>query len=166
MEMYVSVGGNSLDFTTDKEDNIYLAYGSQNRIEKFDKSNQLIFKANRVLGFKTGYEMTPEFLDIARTIKREHPKFKEVSRSIQIDHKNRIWILAFKSHADDPDQAKAIDLFQLEIYSNDGILLGSLPYPIEWEAGITALIKIYGDRIYFVNSMTSPEIYQYQILDL
>lgn len=166
MEIYVSVGGNSLDFTTDEEDNIYLAYGSQNRIEKFDKNIRLLFKADRILGFKTGYEITPEFLDIARTIKREHPRFKEVSRAIQIDHKNRIWILAFKSHADDPDQAKAIDLFKLEIYSNDGILLGSLPYPVDWEAGMTALIKIYGNRVYFINSMTSPEIYQYQIIDL
>ena len=166
MEMYVSVGGNSLEFTTDEEDNIYLAYRSQNRIEKFDKNSRLLFKANRVLGFKTGYEMKTEFGDIARTIKVTIPKFKKVSIAIQIDHKNRIWILAHKSHADDPDQAEAVDLFELEIYSNDGILLGRLPYPVEWEAGWTALMKIFGNRVYFINSMTSPEIYQYQIIDL
>jgi len=164
-EMYVSSGGNSLVFTSDKEDNIYLAYKSLNRIEKYDKSCKLLYKTDRTLNFKIGYEMKTEFSDIERTIKVALPKFRHVSRAIQIDHKNRIWVLAHKSHADDYDKVLANDIYELEVYSNDGILLGKLTYPVEWEAGFTPEMKIFGNRVYFLNALTSPEIYQYKIID-
>jgi len=165
MEMYVSSGGNSVSFTSDKQDYIYLAYKSQNRIEKFDKNGKMLFKTDRTLNFKTGYEKKTEFTDIERTIKVTLPKFRHVSRAIQIDHKNRIWVLAHKSHADDYDKVLAKDIYELEVYSNDGILLGKLLYPVEWEAGFTPELKICGNRVYFLNALTSPEIYQYKIIE-
>lgn len=68
MEMYVSAGGNSIVFTSDHDDNIYLAHKAENRIEKYDKNGELLFKADRTLNFSTGYEMKTEFIDIARTM--------------------------------------------------------------------------------------------------
>jgi sugar lactone lactonase YvrE len=115
MEMYVSSGGNAVNFTTDKDDNIYLAYQSQNRIEKYDKKGGMLFMARRPLGFKTGYGMKTEFTDIAISNKVTMPKFRYVSRGIQIDHKNRIWVLAHKNHADDYDKVPATHIYELEI---------------------------------------------------
>lgn len=165
-EMYVSAGGNSLVFTSDHDDNIYLAHSAENRIEKYDKNGELLFKADRTLNFSTGYEMKTEFTDIARTMKTTLPKFRYISRAVQIDHKNRIWVLLHKSHADDYDKVLAQDIFELEIYSDEGILLGKLPYPVNWEAGFTAEMKIFGNRVYFLNATTSPEVYQYRITDM
>jgi len=162
---------NSAMFSVDKNENIYLAYGFRNGIEKYSLDGQIIFKIERALNYDIREAVSnldpgsPGFGTFTRL-----PVY--VSRCIAVDSKGRIWVCTFKEQPESSgtgsgenwneyvkELTTATDLLELEIFSHDGILLGRIPLSVN-----IFVMKIFDDRIYF-SDFEGVNLYEYRILE-
>jgi len=155
----ITSDGNIFELNLDKHDNIYVAFVAQNKIEKYSYEGNLIFRADRPLNYKVKIEMKtitypPELGGATITT----PSFSRVSKEICIDHKNRIWVNTYKKQKEEGD--KPVDLFEFEIFNNDGILLGKLPIPQNFDN-----MRIFQDRLYLFDYNEEMCVYEYKIID-
>lgn len=162
---------NSAMFSVDKNENIYLAYGLKNGIEKHSLDGQIIFRIERDLDYdikEAEYNLNPDSPGFGRFT--QLPVY--VSRGIAIDNKGRIWVCTLKKQPKSRDTdnmineeiyikelTTAADLLELEIFSTEGILLGRIPLSIN-----AFMMKIFDDRIYF-SDFEGVNLYEYKILE-
>jgi hypothetical protein len=164
--------GNWFDFDVDKNDFFYLAFKYQNRIEKYSPDGNLLWKANRVLNF----EMKPIDSHKIRIAGDEGPLPPEVSTGIAVDGKGRIWVLTMNRQWQEGEQSSSIyttsgqittksgeikkmDIFKLEIYGSDGILLGEIQLD-----HIAQGIRIYKNNL-FIWEFPNARYFQYKIIE-
>ena len=138
-------------FTIDKDDNIYMVYGSQNRLEKYNAEGKLLFNSDR----KLDYEET-----IEGKIKYNRPDYNRFSRSIGVDYKGRIWTVTYLKQPDFEPGKESEGIRKLEIFNSEGILLGYTDVPDCFDF----LFHIYQDHIYFTNIDTDC-VYVYKIVE-
>ena len=100
-------------------------------------------------------------------VRGETKNWMEVNRfshGLQIDHKSRLWILSNNRQLTTEelglDDAPP-DLLNFEIYDTDGILLIRIP----WEQGTLTSYRIFGDRIFFLDSKKEMAVFEYKIVD-
>ncbi len=152
-----SPNGFSLAF--DSHDHIYLAFSNQNRIDKYDASGGLIWRADRPIPYELTYgnivERKVEVLGRMMTI--ELPDDPFVSGGIGIDYRDRIWVRTYKKQKSEGDRLE--DYLEFEIFDVDGLLLGRLPIPR------LGNISIFGDRIFFLDSQEEMAVFEYRIVD-
>jgi hypothetical protein len=160
---------NSAAIARDENDNIYVNFESQNRIEKYSAEGNLLFKADRELGY-------PETIVIGKEVHvyDEGPlvavSFNVFSAGIQVDHKGRIWSGTLKRQKK-PEEKKSDasahreggkpENYILEIYDNDGILLDRLQR--EFYHG--QRFRIAGDRFFLVDRDVEMAVFEYRIVD-
>ena len=161
--------GNRLDFITDEQDNIYLVFKSQNRIEKYSPGGKLIFKADRKLSYKESTSKKREKHMVEAHTERgkvEHWEmevsiYNEFSRGVGIDIKGRLWTETNIKQFDwDKSGEEQKDHNKFEIFNSEGILLGYLPIPDKYFSDF----EIYGDRMYFPH-YDECCIYEYKIVE-
>ena len=148
--------GNEIELSIDINDNIYLTIEEQNRIEKYSPEGELIFRVDRPLNYKIG-------LDKEHSITLRNlfvPIFYKVSEGIEVDHKNRIWVLTYKKPGLGVRDEKAIDYLEFEIFKNEGILLGKLPIPKNFNE-----MRIFDDRLYLIDGIEKMAVYEYKIVE-
>lgn len=155
---YVNVSGNTIHYTFDKNNNIYVSFRFQNRVEKFSSKGTLLFTADRQLSF----EITRPKLLLEEFPPRRFgpPSMNLVSGGIGVDNKGRIWVL---SYLEQPKNADPKSYMELEIYDNDGILLGEMP----WTEGFIPHIgpHFFGDRMFFIDWSREMAVYEYKIVE-
>lgn len=153
----------------DDNDNIYVNFESQNRIEKYSAEGHLLFKADRTLDY-------PETIAIGKKVHvyEEGPlvavSFNIFSSGIQIDHKGRIWSGTLKRQKS-PEEKKGDSSarreggkpedYMLEIYDANGILLERLQS--EFYHG--QRFRIAGDRFFLVDRDVEMAVFEYKIVD-
>jgi len=167
---------NGVRYTNDEQDNIYVTFTKQNRIEKYTLGGQLTWKSDRLLG----YEMSkpePERIQQAPTgeIRAARvysgPTENVFSKHIEVDGQGRLWVLTvLKQEKGNPDSENYTPEEEiLELYDPDGFLLYRLPLP---EINVyTKLIggrqpyRIFGDRIFFIDRDIEMAVYEYRIVE-
>ena len=157
--------GNVCIYTSDKQDNIYVAFLYQNRIEKYSPEGKLLFCADRKLNYPENNKVK-----VKQYLEKGKPEtifvLNIISVNLQIDRKGRLWIATFIKQPDVEGQTEndeqQSDIIQFEIFNSKGILLGCIPYPV---SGITEFKRIYGDRMYFVDSQKEMCVYEYKIVE-
>ena len=164
--------GNWFDFDVDKNDFFYLAFKYQNRIEKYSSKGSLIWKADRVLN----YRMKMRDGSKIRIGGDEGPLPPEVSTGVAVDEKGRIWVLTMNRQwregeqssslyttsgqiTTKPGEIKKMDIFKLEIYGSDGILLGEIQLN-----HIAQGIRIYKNKL-FIWEFPNARYFQYKIIE-
>ena len=148
---------NNAAITVDQSDNIYAAYDHRNRIEKYSPEGQLLYVIDRPLNYKIDHKMGKPVNN------RRETEMTFISREIGIDGKGRIWVAVFKKQPEEKDLDKdnyETDMFELEIYSSEGLLLGKLPLKYMFY-----MMRIFTDRIYFIDSDRAMCIYEYKIIE-
>ncbi len=161
MVKLLSVSGNRVFMDIDSENYIYLVFERQNRIEKYNMAGKQIFRSERPLEYKISHKI--------RKVKNKRtgfefdlPKFTMVSQGFGLDNKENMWIWTYKKQYTKGSRSK--DIYILEIFNNDGILSGVIPFPVEWESySADSRIRIFNDSIFFVNP-ASNLVYEYQII--
>ena len=151
--------GNSFEMALDIYDNVYLTFNSQNRIEKYSSDGELLFMAERLLNYELSHKMAKMGMERKGVIVgyMDYAEFTDVSKSIGIDHKNRIWVQTYKRQKEEND--KPVDYLEFEIFDENAILLGKIPVP---QAGSARIID---DRIYFLEDKEEMCIYEYKIIE-
>jgi sugar lactone lactonase YvrE len=170
--------GNSWDFTVDREDNIYLCFLLQNRIEKFSPDGQLLWRADRELNYPAKM-VEKGRREGARTF---YPKFNSVARSLDADGSGRIWVVTCDRQIKKDEEVivmysgrvggaetrkvvgdtdlKKTDMYKLEIFRSDGILLGEIPL-----THFVDKIWVHQDRLFLLDSDRGVCFYEYKIVE-
>jgi sugar lactone lactonase YvrE len=170
--------GNIVSFDTDKNDNIYLSFMHQNRVEKYSPEGQLLWKADRTLNY--GTDMIEKGRMEGGNI--SPPKMNIVSAGITADEKGRAWVVTLNRQIKKEEQVitsmlvtsggvakteikgnrdlQTTDMYKLEIYSPEGILLGEIPLN-----QFVSYIRIIKDNLFLIDSDHGAKIYQYKIVE-
>jgi sugar lactone lactonase YvrE len=185
-DMLVNRIGNRYHFAVDNESNIYVSFDYQNRIEKYSPEGKLLWKADRKLNYDVS---TPKAKgNITRSggnVSIRMPQMNNVSSGIAVDHKGRVWVVTNKRQIKEEEQVQTsvmvtqtggqrsqnysvsgntdveeTDMYQLEVYDTDGILLGSIQLDKFADA-----IYIHKDRIYILDQMRGMQYYVYKIIE-
>lgn len=148
---------NRVNFDIDENDNIYVVFEHQNRIEKYSPNGGPIFFANRPLKFEIKHKVVNEK-------GYSMPILTFVSVDIGVDHKGRLWVTTFdvqpESQGSRGATLKDHRLLKFEVYDNNGILLGELPVPTEFYKK-----RIYGNILYLIDPYFEASIYEFRIIE-
>ncbi len=160
-------GANRFKYTIDNQDNIYLTYLFQNKIEKYSYDGNLIFSMDRPVSKKFPAS------------RRNSPMSPQYSCGIDIDSKGRIWAVAQRDYAGKGNRAGIgmitedgiasyyvwgntdqleFDHSSLELFNNDGILLKIFPLK-HWIDGFS----IIDDKIYILDKLRGMRYHIYDI---
>jgi hypothetical protein len=162
----LTLNTNIVSFTTDDEDNIYLAYAYQNRIDKHAPDGQMIFSTDRPLPYEVKNEVKAVLFK-SGSMEREFPwpSVSSVAKGIHIDRKNRIWVLTFLKQPNKfltfDEEENLTDCYAFDVFDSDGILLFRVPFPnVRFDN-----FSIYDDRMYLVDSQAESCVYEYRIVE-
>jgi len=186
-EFLMNKMGNQFHFTLDKYNNIYVAFDFQNRIDKYSPDGKLIWKSDRKLNYST---TTPKNKGSRKgsggRISIQMPEMNRCSSGIAVDNKDRIWVATLKRQIKENErvqtsvmttmsssgeramnmsvkgntEVKETDMYLLEIFDPDGILLGKIQLK-----HFVDDIKIQKDRLYLLDKRRGMQYYEYKIID-
>jgi hypothetical protein len=175
---------NQVNFTVDEQDNIYVVFPFQNRLEKYDSNGRLIWKADR----KLHYSMEPpknkgKIEHSERGISVQMPRMNQCSKGVAVDGKGRIWVVTLNRQIKEEERiSKSMsmtrsggsqsmntevrgntellktDMFKLDVFDSGGELLGSLPLD-----HFVDEIYVYGDRMFLLDQDRKAGYYEYRI---
>jgi DNA-binding beta-propeller fold protein YncE len=185
-DSFVNRTGNNFQFAVDKDDNVYVTFEYQNRIEKFSPQGELLWKADRKLDYNT--DISKAKAQVKRSggnVQVQAPQMNRCSMGVAVDDKGRVWVVTFMRQLKEEEQVdsrigvmmmngqrsvslsyegatenRETDSFQLEIYDQDGILLGTIPL-----THFVDDIRIIGDRLFLVDKARGAQYYEYKIIE-
>jgi hypothetical protein len=166
--------GNLVQFDVDKNDAVYVSFLYQNRLEKYSSDARQLWKADRPLNYGTG---------IIEKGKRESrgvsgPRMNSVSAGIAADDQGRTWVATLNRQIKKEEQVSTIvvagaksrtlgnrdlqktDIYKLEIFGPDGVLLGEIPLE-----QFVDYIRIMKDSLFLIDAARGAKIYQYKIIE-
>jgi len=178
--------GNQIHFTIDKNDFVYMAFDYQNRIEKFSPEGKLLWRADRTLNYDTDKPKNKGSRKASGgRVSLQMPDMNRCSSGVAVDYKGRIWIASLLRQIEDNEKvntsmrvtmgaggrnmSKSVsgntdvqktDMYQLEVYTTDGILLGAIPL-----THFVDDIQINKDRIFLLDEKRGMLYREYRIID-
>jgi len=157
---------NFLGLAVDGEENIFVAFSSLNRIEKYSPTGKLLLSIDRSLPFEIAHRFEKSSMDVGgKVVAIDQPAFTPVNKGIGIDSRGRIWVLSFQkaiSRSEVPKDYKIGDYLVFEIYSQEGVLLSRIPFPRE--VGKFDNMTMRGDHIFFVDPFDQACVYEYAVV--
>ena len=160
------LNANIVHFAKDDKDNIYVAYGYQNRVDKYSAEGGMIFSADRYLPYEVKNEIRAVLFK-SGDLEREFPwpSVSSVTKGIHIDRKNRIWVLTFLKQPNKfltfDDGENLTDCYEFDVFDPDGILLFEVPFPnVRFDN-----FSIYDDRMYIIDSQNESCVYEYRLVE-
>jgi sugar lactone lactonase YvrE len=173
--------GNSVFFEVDRNDNIYLSFYYQNRIEKYSPDGRFIWKADRALNYSTELIEKGKLETTATSQKFFSPKMNQCSNGIAVDKRDRVWALTLNRQIKKEEivvhsvsggpggitkktigntDLRTTDMYKLEIFTADGILLGEIPLNHFADS-----IRIIEDNLFLFDRDRGVKYYQYKIIE-
>ena len=173
---------NRTSFAIDKKDNIYLAYSTRNKIQKYTPEGTLVMTVDRPLNYGISEKIEKVKRQVGpRQIELPHLNF--VSKSLAVDAKNWIWVLSFSRQltfeelpvtihfAGEGGQLEATDTlktsessqtdaFVFHVFDINGEFLGEIPL-----THFADKVKIFGDRLYILENDNEMCVYEYRIVN-
>jgi hypothetical protein len=173
---------NRVAFANDGFNNIYIAYATRNRIERYAPTGDLDLSVDRPLNFPISQQITyQEHAFGGRKIPIPFVNF--VSADITLDDQGRLWVLSYERqlkfeemgltmHFRDGEgryegaetlQSSAttrIDAFAFHVFTPEGHFLGEVP--LTHHAGE---VKIFQDRLYILEPRHEMCVYAYRIIE-
>jgi hypothetical protein len=160
------LNANIVKFAADADDNVYVAYAYQNRIDKYSPEGGIIFSADRPLRYEVRNVTKVEiFRSGAMEKEFSWPSVSSVTKGISLDHKNRIWVLTFLKQPNRfltfDETENWTDCLEFEVFDAAGILLFKVALPnVPLDN-----FSIYDDRLYLIDSQHESCVYEYRIIE-
>jgi sugar lactone lactonase YvrE len=178
--------GNRYHFFVDEEGCVYLAFDYQNRIEKYSPEGKLLWRADRELNYDVS---TPKAKGSrsgsgGRMLVRM-PDMNKVASGIAVDDQDRVWVVTNKRQIKEDEKVatnvqlqmmgaqrsasysvqgntdvQETDMYQLEVFDPEGVLLGSIPID-KFVDGI----HIAKDKIYLLDQLRGMQYHVYKIIE-
>ncbi|MCH7782753.1 hypothetical protein IID62_06755, partial [candidate division KSB1 bacterium] len=150
----MKIFGNWFNYAYDNSGNHYITFFFQNRIDKFSSKGKHLYSIKR----KLDYEET-------QSLERVIDIKNDFSTSIQVDTQGRVWVQTYDRQLTSEERRNRNliqDVYRLEIFDREGVMLGIVPFPRSSNIKMTRIID---DRIYFVDYTTEMCIYEYKIIE-
>lgn len=158
---------NFLSLAVDGEENLYAAFSSLNRIEKYSPDGRLLLSIDRALPFEVAHRYKQTSMNVGGQVALvDEPDFTPVNAGIGVDRGGRIWVLGVQkatSQSTMPKDFKIQDYAAFEIHSPEGVLLSRLPVPPEVVKFDNWTMR--GDHLFFVDPFDEACVYEYAIVD-
>jgi len=180
--------GNSMYYDADGNDNIVISFRAQNRVEKYSSSGSLLWRADRPLKYDTGIKKKGKFEESGSGGMRggvfSEPEMNICSLGIAADAKGRSWVVTYDRQLKNEEKVqtssmmrmgqsgttisrkttgntelRTTDVFKLEVFDPDGVLLGEIPLTHFVDA-----IRICGDNLFLLDQVRGVTYYQYKII--
>ncbi|MFC1733006.1 NHL repeat-containing protein [candidate division KSB1 bacterium] len=182
---------NRISFTTDSEDNVYVSFRFQNRIEKYDPSGKAVLRIDRELNYEeSNPEPNKDNLSVSgragnQNVRISMPELNLISEAVDVDAKGRIWVVTAARQEREEETVQQMvavtmdggrrsqsiqltgatdltetDMYKIEIFSPDGILLGSIPLTHFCHG-----MRIFDDKLYIVDQTRGMQYYEYRIIE-
>ena len=165
------------ELDVDNNDNIYLSFRFQNRVEKYLSDGTQSWRADRILNYGTDVIDKGYFkrkADGSRVSRG--PWLNTVSNGIAGDNKGRIWVITQKRQLTPEERGSAIrttggilkvknplkkatDIYKFEIFDPEGILLGEIPITARVDA-----LRIFGESLFMIG-FEEASVYEYRIIE-
>jgi hypothetical protein len=178
--------GNIFHFTVDSRNNVYVVFDYQNRIEKYSSEGQLLWRSDRELNYSTEPKSKGILKRSGGMVTIQQPDMNRCSSGIAVDDKGRIWVVTLKRQIKEDEEVQTsvrasmdaagdrslalsvsgntdvreTDIYQLEVYDPDGVLLGTIPLN-----HFVDDIRIDKDRIFLLDKMRGMQFYEYKIIE-
>ncbi|MFC1529788.1 NHL repeat-containing protein [Gemmatimonadota bacterium] len=157
-----TAGGNRSIMATDGNDNAYMAFLFQNRIDRYSPEGNHVFSMDRPL---------PK----DKNINKELDMYTTINTGLDVDSRGRIWVVSYtrkwergeivtRSMYDGQEQIMGdrsiteTDLFEIQIFNPDGILLQKIPLTHYCD-----YLKIIDDKVYILDRDRLMQFYVYRI---
>jgi len=164
--LHLTLNANIVYFATDNNDNLYVAYAHQNKITKYSQDGEMIFSADRTLPYEIRNVMKVELWK-SGNLESEFPwpSVSSVTKGINVDYKNRIWVLTFLKQPNKflsfDKEENLTDCYEFDVFDSNGILLFKIPFPnVRFNN-----FSLYDDRIYLIDSKNESCVYEYIIVE-
>lgn len=178
--------GNQFHFILDESDNIYVAFDYQNRIEKYAPDGTLLWRADRELGYSTDPPKAKGGIQRSGgRVMIEQPDMNRCASGIGVDNEGRLWVVTLKRQIKEEErvetnvrasmstsggrsmnvsvggntEVRETDMFQLEVYDPEGVLLGVIPVK-----HFVDDIFLNGDKVYLLDRMRGMQFFEYRIV--
>jgi len=162
----LTLNANIVYFATDNNDNLYVAYAHQNKIAKYSQDGEMIFSADRTLPYEIRNVMKVELFKSGNMeAEFQWPSVTSVTKGINVDHKNRIWVLTYLKQPNRflsfDGEENLTDCYEFDVFDSNGILLFKVPFPnVRFDN-----FSIYDDRLYLIDSTNESCVYEYRIVE-
>ncbi len=176
--------GNRYHFALDGKGSVYVAFDYLNRIEKFTPDGNLAWRADRKLPYPiNAFKVKGKISGSGGRRMVEMPRMNRCSNGIAVDGRGRIWVVGLKRQPREDEQVQTnvmvsvaggqrsmnlslsgntdlrkTDIYVLEVYDQDGALLGKTPVD-----HFVDDIRIAGDRIFLLDKMRGMQVAVYRI---
>lgn len=179
--------GNRVHFALGGNDNIYVAFDYQNRIDKYSPEGELLWQADRKLNYDTKKPVSKGSRSgSGGRIAIQAPRMNRASQGIAVDPAGRIWVVGLERQIREEEQVNmnisrsmggsgrstqsvsvtgntdltTTDMYRLEVYDPDGILLGIFPLK-----HFVDDIRINKDRIFLLDRLRGAQFYEYRVAE-
>lgn len=173
---------NAALFSVD-DDFVYLSFIFQNKFEKYSIDGQLQFTSERNLNYELGVKTRSMTVNVGgQSMNVEIPVATPVSKAIQTGPENTIWLISYTRLERDDEKTEVgdivvndggdfsmniiskseainTDLYEIAIYDTEGILLTTIQLDT-----FVDNFRIFGDRLYLIDSFREMIIRQYRII--
>ncbi|MCP4724499.1 MAG: 6-bladed beta-propeller [bacterium] len=157
---------NIVSISNDSEDNIYVAYTAENKIEKYNSNGDLLLRFDRPLPFEVTVGMGEREIDIGGQIRAfPFPEITFISGASAVDSDNRLWIATYHEQPVLPTEitqmqsASYPESIHIEIYDIEGVWLGNIDPPRE----DLNFVRIQGTSAFF-HDKELMTIHEYRIV--
>jgi len=158
---------NFLSLAVDGKENLYAAFSSLNRIEKYSPDGRLLLSIDRALPFEVTHRYTQTSMNVGGQVAlADEPDFTPVNTGIGVDRGGRIWVLGVQkaiSRSTMPKDYRIQDYLAFEIYGPEGVLLSRLPVPPEVVKFDNMTMR--GDHLFFVDPFDEACVYEYAVIN-
>jgi len=179
--------GNMFMSAVDKDNNVYVTFNAQNRIEKFNPDGKLQWRADRELNYDTDApKKKGRRSSSGGNISIEAPQMNRCSSGIAADDQGRVWVIAQTRQLEEDEEVqmrvgmtmddggkrsmnisvesdadiRKTDAYEIEIYDPEGVLLGKIPVD-HFADGIW----IAGDKVYLLDRNRGMQFFEYAIIE-
>ena len=179
--------GNQVTLAVDENDCVYLAYLYQNRIDKYSPEGKLLWRADRKLDYSTDPPKDKGKREArGGGVTIQMPQMNQCAEGIAVDSAGRAWVVTLNRQTREDEQVgvnmsvtmsggerkmsmkaqgntdlRTTDMYRLEVFSPEGVLLGSLSLDHFVDG-----IYLKGERLFLWDAMRGAKFYEYRIKDL
>jgi len=185
-EALTSATGNASEFDVDARDAITVSFNAQNRIEKYGPDGKLLWRADRPLNYGTEVRKKGKIDRSGGNFSMSAPEMNVCSKGIAVDGRGRAWVVTLQRQLKKEEEVqtsmmsvggpggvnnvsikttgntelRTTDAFKLEVFAEDGVLLGEIPL-----AHFVDVIRIAGDSLFLIDRERGVTVYQYRIVE-
>lgn len=162
----MTLNANIAYFAADKNDDCYVAFAHQNKIDKYSRDGKLLFSTDRRLPYEIQNEMKDEVFT-SGAMKRvfSWPSVTSVAKGLALDRRGRLWVLTFLIQPNrfggfdnQPDFSRC---YRFDVFDSQGILQFSVaPPPVKFSG-----FSIWGDRMYLIDPGDESCVHEYRMID-